>query len=93
MGDGKNIIQRLRDRRTRERRRVEEIFDRQTVMSLACVFPLQKGVELVLLGQPRKSAVLFVLFAVSFVLAVWWKRVSDAAADVAESAKDAVDGE
>lgn len=91
MGSDKNIIQRLRDRRTRERKRLEEIFDRQTLMSLACVFPLQKGVELVLLAQPKKSVVFFVLFALSLVVAVWWKRASDAAGKVADAVEDAVD--
>jgi hypothetical protein len=87
----KGLLQRLRDRRTKERQRVEEIFDRKTLLSILVIMPLSKTVEQIIVWQPAYAARYFGWFVVAVVVSVGWHRISEGAANVAEKAKDAAE--
>lgn len=85
----KGVLERLRDRRYKERQRIEEIFDRKTILSILVVMPLTKSVELAILSRFAYAGRFFLAFLAMCALSVYWHRLAEGAANVAE----AVDGD
>lgn len=93
-------LSRLRDRRRRERQRLEEIFDRQTFVSLLVLGTASKVIERLAIpliaGEPVEwniAAAYVFMFLFSTVVAVYWTHVSEAASDAADAVEDAVSGD
>lgn len=90
----------LRDRRRKERRRLEEIFDRKTFVSLLVLGTASKVVERLLVPLVARepvewniAATYVAFFALSTFIAVYWKRAAAAAGEVGDAVEDAVSSE
>ena len=86
----KGVLKRLRDRRYKERKRIEEIFDRQTLMSIAVIMPMSKSVEQFIIGNVGMSIRFAVVFILTFLVAVYWHRLSEGGVEFAENVKESV---
>ncbi len=89
-------VERLRDRRRTTRRRLEEIFDRQTFTSVAVVGALGKLLENSVVpfldwstAVPINRLVVWsVVLSVSLVVSVRWEHVADAAENVGDAVEE-----
>lgn len=84
-------ITRFRDRRRRFRRRVEEIFDRQTFVTLLVLGPFGKALELSMLGQTGDATKFAAIGVIGIGIGIYWTRLAAAASDVGDAVEDAVD--
>lgn len=97
-------VSRVRDRRRRVRRRLEDIFNRETFTSVAVVGAMGKLIEtsvvpfidpLAAVSVGRAGAWLVVFFG-ALAASVYWERLARAAeatADAAENVAEAVEGD
>jgi hypothetical protein len=93
-------ISRLRDRRRRVRRRIEEILDRKTIIAVLVGMPLSEFVKVTALqflaAEPIQWHLAWAnlaLILVGLMVGVHWKHVKEAAESAGESAEEIVDGE
>jgi len=92
-------VNRLRDRRRTTRRRLEDIFDRQTFTSIAVVGALGKLLETSLIpfldwsaAVPVERLVAWtVVFAASLVVSVRWEKVANTAEEVGDTVEESTD--
>lgn len=80
-------ISRVRDRRRRFRQRLEDIFDRQTFVTLLFLGPAGKALEMFLLGDLSAAARFAAVALLGLAAGVYWHRLAAAA----ESAGDAIE--
>lgn len=89
---------RLRDRRRKERQRLEDIFDRKTFVSLLVLGTASKVIERlfvpIIAREPVEwniaGAYVF-MFLASTWAAVYWKELAESAGDAVDAASDAVE--
>jgi len=94
----KEAASRVRDRRRKERQRLEEIFDRKTFVSLLVLGTASKVIERLLVpiiaAEPVEwniaGAYVF-MFVFSTGVAVYWAELSDSASDAMDAASEAVE--
>jgi len=92
-------VERLRDGRRTTRRRLEEIFDRQTFTSVAVVGALGKLLENSIVpfldwstAVPLNRMVVWtVVLTVSLVVSVRWEHVADAAETVGDTVEESTE--
>lgn len=82
-------IKRVRDRRRSFRQELEEVFDRQTFVTILFLGPAGKTIEMLLLGQPRVARRFAVAALFGLVIALYWRRLAAAASDAADTVEEA----
>jgi hypothetical protein len=93
-------VSRVRDRRRRIRKRLEDIFNRKTFTSVIVAGAGGKLVETTVVpfidptaGVPLGRVLAWtVVFALAVVMSVHWERLARAAGGVADAAEDLTDG-
>lgn len=84
-------IHRVRDRRTRLRQRLEDVFDRQTFVTLLFLGPVGKSIELLLLGRSTGAAKFAALAGLGLAIAIYWERVASAAESAGDKLEEATE--
>lgn len=87
-----SAIKRLRDRRSRLRRRLEELFNREVFSALLVLSPAWKATELAAMGRWVDVPPFVVLTALGVLGAVYWHRLAQAASDAADAVEEATEG-
>lgn len=95
-----DAVSRVRDRRRKERQRLEEMFGRKTVVSVGFMGGASKVVETAIIPLLSRNpfhadvAAAWVLWTVTTLgAAVYWRELSEKASEAADSVEDAVDGD
>ncbi len=86
-----HVLNRLSDRRTRTRKRLEEVFGRKTLGSVLVGSSIFKIVEATLNQQKWLLAGWLLLSLLFTLLFLWWERLAHAADTAVEKAADAAE--
>jgi hypothetical protein len=90
----------VKDRRTRTRHRLEEIFSRETFTSIAVIGALGKLVETLVVPSfmsfvpviNTKAAAWLAVLSISVWVSIKWERIAKKAENIEEKAGDVVEG-